>query len=66
VLDIGHVTDNIPRTTPTGVEMLAELGLMTTTKGFGRRRAINALARKYQRQPNEVYEAIEGAKKLVK
>ena len=31
-----------------------------------RRQALNALARKHHRQPNEVYAALERARKLVK
>jgi hypothetical protein len=45
--------------------MLSEFGEMTEQLRLPRRKAINALARKYQRSPNEVYDAIEKAKKLV-
>ena len=66
VLDIGQIPDNVASAAPNGVAMLRELGQMTSIAGLPRRRAINALARKYQKPPNEVYEAIEAAKKLVK
>jgi 16S rRNA (cytidine1402-2'-O)-methyltransferase len=66
VVDIGHITESTKPEAPSGVEMLTELGRMTIESGLPRRRAINVLARKYQRPPNEVYEAIEAAKKLVK
>jgi hypothetical protein len=45
--------------------MLREFGEMTAQALLPRRRALNALARKHGRPPNEVYAAIERAKKLV-
>jgi 16S rRNA (cytidine1402-2'-O)-methyltransferase len=66
VIDIGRTTEITGHGLPGGPAILAELGNMTINTGLPRRRAINALARKYQRPPNEVYDAIEAAKKLVK
>jgi 16S rRNA (cytidine1402-2'-O)-methyltransferase len=66
VIRIGHKTNNSPAELPVGAAMLAEIGELTEKSDFSRRQAINALARKYQRSPNEVYSAVEQAKKLVK
>ncbi len=66
VASIGHITEIVSAVLPAGPIILIELGEMTLNSGLSRRRAINALARKYQRRPNEVYEAIEAAKKLGK
>ena len=65
VIEVGQITDNIPTALPAGLSMLSEFGEMTEQLRLPRRKAINALARKYQRSPNEVYDAIEKAKKLV-
>jgi 16S rRNA (cytidine1402-2'-O)-methyltransferase len=66
VVSIGQMREIISASLPNGSSMLTELGAMTSSSGLSRRRAVNALARKYQRPPNEVYEAIEAAKKLGK
>ena len=50
---------------PSGKAMLVELGEMTINGGLSRRRAISALAKKYHLAPNELYETLEEAKKLV-
>jgi 16S rRNA (cytidine1402-2'-O)-methyltransferase len=66
VVDIGHSTDNLP-TAPVSPERLtAELGQMTMSGTFSRRQAISKLARTHGLPPNEVYDAIESVKKLVK
>jgi 16S rRNA C1402 (ribose-2'-O) methylase RsmI len=65
VLDIGQITDNIVAARPSDSATLSELGYMTAHEGVSRRRAINLIARKYNIPPNEVYAAIERAKKLV-
>jgi 16S rRNA (cytidine1402-2'-O)-methyltransferase len=66
VVDIGHSTD-IDVATSVSPEMLAtELGRMTISGGLSRRQAISRLARTHGLPPNEVYDAIELGKKLVK
>ncbi len=66
VVDIGQITEITTAALPGGPSLLIELGEITLSSGLSRRRAINALARKYQRPPNEVYEAVEAAKKFGK
>jgi 16S rRNA (cytidine1402-2'-O)-methyltransferase len=66
VVDIGRSTDNLASAPPTTESLVAEFGQMTTSGTFSRRQAISRLARTHGLPPNEVYEAIESAKKLVK
>jgi 16S rRNA (cytidine1402-2'-O)-methyltransferase len=66
VLDIGQKTDIVPAELPAGVVLLTEVGELTENRKYTKRVAINALARKYQRSPNDVYAAVEKAKKSVK
>jgi 16S rRNA (cytidine1402-2'-O)-methyltransferase len=48
---------------PSSTALALEFGEMTSVNGSTRRRAVTALARKYGMPPNEVYEALEQAKK---
>ena len=65
VADIGGMT-NIETSEVVGdADLVREFGDMTINRRFTRRQAISAVARKHQRSPNEVYAAIERAKKLV-
>ena len=66
VLEIGQTTNNNAVELPLGGLLLDEIGRITENEKCSRRIAINALARKYQRSPNEVYAAVEEAKKSVK
>jgi 16S rRNA (cytidine1402-2'-O)-methyltransferase len=66
VIDIGHSTD-IRHEAPVPIESLVtEFGQMTVSGGLSRRQAISRLARTHGLLPNEVYEAIELARKSVK
>jgi len=65
VVDVGPETPTAQITAASDAEMLHEFGEMTARSQLPRRRALNALARKHRRPPNEVYAAIERAKKLV-
>jgi 16S rRNA (cytidine1402-2'-O)-methyltransferase len=65
VVDVGQKTDTEQIAAASDAEMLHEFGEMTARAELPRRRALNALARKHRRPPNEVYAAIERAKKLV-
>jgi len=62
-LFIGRTTDIMPRPTPSGPQLAAEIGDMTAYPGMTRRRAINAVARRHGLAPNHVYEMVEAAKK---
>ena len=65
VLDIGRITDFAVPKPPSDAELVIEFGRMTALGGLSRRRVINLLARTHGLPPNQVYETIERAKKLV-
>jgi 16S rRNA (cytidine1402-2'-O)-methyltransferase len=65
VVDPGQKSDGAQIAAASDADILREFGEMTAQSLLPRRRALNALARKHQRPPNEVYAAIERAKKLV-
>jgi 16S rRNA (cytidine1402-2'-O)-methyltransferase len=66
VIELGLKT-NIYDVKPAGDSILAsELVHLTEQKTISRRKAINILARQHNRSPNEIYEAIERGRKLVK
>ena len=65
VVDVGHTTEYVG-TEPLSDQALAyEFGVMTNLKGGNRRQAIAAIARRHGKTANEVYDAIERAKKSV-
>ena len=65
VADIGRMPRHELARRATDEDIVREFGYMTATGRFTRRQAITAVSRKHQRSPNEVYEAVERAKKLV-
>ena len=66
VVDIGHKPD-ISANEPLSDEAMAlEIGHMTNQLKISKRHAIQRLARKHGRRPNDVYAAVERARKLVK
>ena len=66
VADIGHKTE-IASCEPISDEAMAlELGQLTDSGAMTKRQAIQKLARRHRRRPNDVYEAVERAKRLVK
>jgi 16S rRNA (cytidine1402-2'-O)-methyltransferase len=62
-IDIGQMIEHEPAQVPTDEEMLVEFGLTTNINAVNRRRAIALLASKHRMTPNDVYAAIERAKK---
>jgi len=52
------------RAAPSNSELAHEFGELTAEEASSRRRAVKTLARRYKLAPNEVYAAIEAAKKL--
>ena len=64
--DIGQITEYSPIAAPSDEQMLAEFGGTTNNETVNRRRAIALLATKHRMTPNDVYAAIERAKKSVK
>jgi len=63
VLEIGQTTDNSAAREISDEELLSEIGRMTDRLPGRRRSAIAELARRHGRSPNEIYAAIERAKK---
>jgi 16S rRNA (cytidine1402-2'-O)-methyltransferase len=63
---IGQSTDYDASTVPTDSDIAIEIGVMTINGGTTKRKAINIVARKHGLAPNEVYKALEAAKKCGK
>ena len=66
VIDIGHKPDNSDAVEVSDESMAIEIGQMTDELKISKRAAIQRLARKHGRRPNDVYAAVERARKLVK
>ena len=66
VVDIGHKPDISTREPLSDEAMALEIGHMTDQLKISKRNAIQRLARKHGRRPNDVYAAVERARKLVK
>ncbi len=66
VIEIGEMTDKHMHGPLSDSVMVEELGRIIETSSISRRKAINVLARRHNRTPNDIYEAIERGKKLVK
>ena len=66
VVEIGQTTDNASAEKPDDTELANQFGQITDISGISRRSALATLARKHQMSPNDVYEAIERAKKFAK
>jgi 16S rRNA (cytidine1402-2'-O)-methyltransferase len=65
VVDVGHLPQSAVAEPAGDDEIAHELGVLTKSSKLRRREAIATLARRYGRTPNDVYAAIERAKKLV-
>lgn len=63
VVELGRKTQREAINRPSGAELLTEICYITENQRLSRRKAIGVLARKHSMAPNEVYEAIERAKK---
>ena len=66
VVEIGQLANISPDAPACDESIAAEFGQLTNTSGLTRRRAISQIARKHRRPANDIYSAIERAKKLVK
>jgi 16S rRNA (cytidine1402-2'-O)-methyltransferase len=66
VIDIGRLTNTEQAEAASPASLSEEFSQMTINMGTTRRQAISRLARTHGLPPNEVYEAIELARKLVK
>ena len=65
VAEIGRMADVEPSSRPVGADILREFGERTKIAGVTKRKAINVIARRHGLPPNQVYEAIERAKKSI-
>ncbi|MGE5244220.1 MAG: 16S rRNA (cytidine(1402)-2'-O)-methyltransferase [Betaproteobacteria bacterium] len=65
VVDIGQSANIIDRKELEPGLLAAEIGELTKLAGYTKRKAINVVARRHNLPPNEVYRAIEEAKKSV-
>jgi 16S rRNA (cytidine1402-2'-O)-methyltransferase len=66
VLDLGLKPEIYSVEAIGDTDLYVELCQITETRLSSRRKALNALARKHRLTPNQVYEAVERAKKLAK
>jgi 16S rRNA (cytidine1402-2'-O)-methyltransferase len=66
VLDVGHKPESRQIVRASDEELVIELGYITKELKISRRQAIQRLARKHGRKPNDVYETVERAKRLGK
>ena len=66
VADIGHKTEYSTPIDDSDAATALEIGRLTDSGNMTKRQAIQSLARKHGRRPNDVYEAVERAKKLGK
>jgi 16S rRNA (cytidine1402-2'-O)-methyltransferase len=64
VLDLGLKPESMSISLPTDQDLYNELGQITEQRLSSKRKALNMLARKHRMTPNQVYEAVERAKKL--
>lgn len=65
VIEIGQTIDKIAPAGPSDGDILSEFGELTKNKNSSRRQTLALLALKYRMTPNDIYAAIERAKKLV-
>lgn len=65
VVDVGHTIESMNREPATERELAIQFGEITESSGITKRKAINILARRHGRPPNEIYKAVERGRKLV-
>jgi 16S rRNA (cytidine1402-2'-O)-methyltransferase len=65
VVNLGDTIETVKREPPTELELAVEFGEITESEGLTKRKAINVLARRHGRPPNEIYRAVERGRKLV-
>jgi 16S rRNA (cytidine1402-2'-O)-methyltransferase len=65
VANIGQITENIKPEPPADADILIEFGESTKNRQSSKRKTLALLAAKYRMTPNDVYAALERAKKLV-
>jgi len=65
VIDVGLMTDQSIDQPVSERDLAIQFGEITESEGMTKRKAINVLARRHGRSPNEVYRAVERGRKLV-
>ena len=65
VVDIGLMPEKTSREGPSERDLAIQFGEITESEGLTKRKAINILARRHGRPPNEIYRAVERGRKLV-
>ena len=66
VVDLGYMPEISDARPATEHDLAIELGEITESERLARREAINVLARRHGRSPNEIYRAVERGRKLVR
>jgi 16S rRNA (cytidine1402-2'-O)-methyltransferase len=66
VVDLGYMPEISDARPATEHDLAIELGEITESERLTRREAINVLARRHGRSPNEIYRAVERGRKLVR
>jgi 16S rRNA (cytidine1402-2'-O)-methyltransferase len=66
VVELGLLSENVSAEPPSDEDLATELGEMTNSSEFTRRKALAEIARRHQMTPNQVYDAVERFKKLAK
>ena len=64
VVDLGHKGEIVSPRPVSDSSLYLELGQLIDNKTLSRRKALAELGRRHQMSPNQVYDAIERAKKL--
>jgi 16S rRNA (cytidine1402-2'-O)-methyltransferase len=65
VVDLGDAVAPVEREPLTERDLAIQFGEITEAEGLTKRKAINILARRHGRPPNEIYKAVERGRKLV-
>ena|SRR5580765_4087882 len=65
VIHVSQMTESATQAPPTERELAVQFGEITESEGLTKRKAINILARRHGRPPNEIYKAVERGRKLV-
>jgi 16S rRNA (cytidine1402-2'-O)-methyltransferase len=65
VIDIGLTTESSSNSVVSERDLAIQFGEITESAGLTKRKAINVLARRHGRPPNEIYKAVERGRKLV-
>jgi len=66
VVDFGYMPEIVDSKPATEQDLAIEFGEITESERLTRREAINVLARRHGRSPNQIYKAVERGRKLVR